>query len=266
MEEEGFLDVETSILSAQAGGAVATPFITHSNTQNQDLALRISPELYLKELVIGGFERVYEMGKVFRNEGLDNKHNYEFTSIEAYMTYQDYTDWMKKTEELLNRSQWIHLLQVGVCIEVNGSSTVTVNDTVISFAPPYRRIDVTEELTKQLGPLPDLNKGDDSWWTWALEESIPSLLELCKSHSIEVSTPITLPHVLDALIGKFIEPQCIQPTFIINHPIVMSPLSKEHEHSGKSERFELFVHGVELVNAYTEQNNPAVGKGIMSYQ
>lgn len=106
MEEEGFLDVETSILSAQAGGAVATPFITHSNTQNQDLALRISPELYLKELVIGGFERVYEMGKVFRNEGIDNKHNYEFTTIEAYMTYQDYTDWMKKTEELLNRIQY----------------------------------------------------------------------------------------------------------------------------------------------------------------
>lgn len=101
MEEEGFMEVETSILSGQAGGAVATPFITRSNTQEQDLALRISPELYLKELVVGGFERVYEMGKVFRNEGLDRKHNYEFTSIEAYMAYQDYTDWMKKTEMLL---------------------------------------------------------------------------------------------------------------------------------------------------------------------
>lgn len=104
MSEEGFLDVETSILSAQAGGAVATPFITHSNTQNQDLALRISPELYLKELVVGGFDRVYDMGKVFRNEGLDNKHNFEFTSIEAYMAYHDYTDWMTLSEKLLNRT------------------------------------------------------------------------------------------------------------------------------------------------------------------
>jgi lysine--tRNA ligase len=103
MSEEGFMDVETSILSAQAGGAVATPFITHSNTQNQDLALRISPELYLKELVVGGFDRVYDMGKVFRNEGLDNKHNFEFTSIEAYMAYHDYTDWMTLSEKLLNR-------------------------------------------------------------------------------------------------------------------------------------------------------------------
>lgn len=103
MDEERFLDVETSILNSQAGGAVATPFTTHSNTQDQDLTMRISPELYLKELVVGGFERVYEMGKVFRNEGLDNKHNFEFTTIEAYMTYQDYTDWMTKTEMLLNR-------------------------------------------------------------------------------------------------------------------------------------------------------------------
>ena len=101
MEDEGFMEVETSILSGQAGGAVATPFLTHSNTQDQDLTLRISPELYLKELVVGGFDRVYEMGKVFRNEGLDRKHNFEFTSIEAYMAYQDYTDWMNKTEQLL---------------------------------------------------------------------------------------------------------------------------------------------------------------------
>lgn len=104
MNEEGFLDVETSILSAQAGGAVATPFITHSNTQDQELAMRISPELYLKELVIGGFDRVYELGKVFRNEGLDNKHNFEFTSIEAYMAYHDYTDWMTLSEKLLSRT------------------------------------------------------------------------------------------------------------------------------------------------------------------
>ena len=103
MNEEGFLDVETSILSAQAGGAVATPFITHSNTQDQELALRISPELYLKELVVGGFDRVYELGKVFRNEGLDNKHNFEFTSIEAYMAYHDYNDWMTLSEKLLDR-------------------------------------------------------------------------------------------------------------------------------------------------------------------
>lgn len=103
MEKEGFLDVETSILSSMAGGAVAAPFVTRSNSQNQDLTLRISPELSLKELVVGGFDRVYEMGKVFRNEGLDNKHNYEFTSIEAYMAYNDYTDWMTMTERLLQR-------------------------------------------------------------------------------------------------------------------------------------------------------------------
>lgn len=115
-----------------------------------------------------------------------------------------------------------------------------------------------EELSKQLGPLPDLNDGFSFLWTIILEASVPTLMELCKKNHVEVSNPITLPRVLDALIGHYIEPQCIQPTFIINHPKVMSPLAKEHEHSGKSERFELFANGVELINAYTEQNNPVV--------
>ncbi|KAK8823394.1 hypothetical protein WA577_002315 [Blastocystis sp. JDR] len=236
MEDEGFMEVETSILSGQAGGAVATPFHTHSNSQDQDLTLRISPELYLKELVVGGFDRVYELGKVFRNEGLDRKHNFEFTSIEAYMAYQDYTDWMNKTEQLLQK----------ISLAVHDSTKVKIDDKEIDFKAPFRRIDVVDELTKTLGPLPNLND----------EASIPALLQICKDKSISVSEPITLPRIIDTLIGHYIEPQCIQPTFIMNHPVAMSPLSKEHGNTGKSERFELFVNGVELVNAYTEQNDP----------
>ena len=236
LTSEGFLDVETSILSGLAGGAVATPFITRSQSQNRDLALRISPELALKELVVGGLDRVFELGKVFRNEGLDSKHNYEFTSVEAYMAFHDYTDWMRLTEKLLHH----------VCLEVNQADSLMIDGTQVSFAPPYRKIDVQEELERILGPLPDLNS----------EKSIPELLAVCEKQQVKVSPPITLPRVLDALIGRFIEPQCVQPTFIMNHPAVMSPLSKANDATGKSERFELFVNGVEIVNAYTEQNDP----------
>ena len=160
MEDEGFMEVETSILSGQAGGAVATPFHTHSNSQDQDLTLLISPELYLKELVVGGFDRVYELGKVFRNEGLDRKHNFEFTSIEAYMAYQDYTDWMNKTEQLLQSGTWREESAVEISLAVHDSTKVKIDDKEIDFKAPFRRIDVVDELTKTLGPLPNLNDGD----------------------------------------------------------------------------------------------------------
>lgn len=144
-------------------------------------------------------------------------------------------------------------------MKIHNKPSTEINNQTIDFTPPYRRIDVTEELTKQLGELPNLNDGRYFiCFLFFVESSIPQLMEICKKHQIDVSKPITLPRVLDALIGYFIEPQCIQPTFIINHPMVMSPLSKEHEHSGKSERFELFVNGVEIINAYTEQNDPLV--------
>lgn len=143
-------------------------------------------------------------------------------------------------------------------MEVHHADAIAIDGTQISFAPPYRRIDVQEELERILGPLPDLNSGGLQKSGLFLEKSIPALLAICEKQQVKVSPPVTLPRVLDALIGKFIEPQCVQPTFIMNHPAVMSPLSKANEATGKSERFELFVNGVEIVNAYTEQNDPVV--------
>ena len=149
-------------------------------------------------------------------------------------------------------------MSVDVCLEVNQADSLMIDGTQVSFAPPYRRIDVQEELERILGPLPDLNSGRFQKSGLFLEKSIPELFAVCEKQQVKVSPPITLPRVLDALIGRFIEPQCVQPTFIMNHPAVMSPLSKANDATGKSERFELFVNGVEIVNAYTEQNDPVV--------
>lgn len=247
-----FTEVETPSLNSIAGGAAARPFITHHNDLNQTMYLRIAPELYLKELVVGGMDRVFEIGKQFRNEGIDLTHNPEFTTCEAYWAYQDYNDWMSATEDLLH----------GLAIELHGSPIVkyTPHDsegkpmpaTEFNFSKPFKRLRVIPELEKRLKiSLADVN--------FDTEQGIQTLHDLCIKHSVECLPPFTAPRLLDALIAEFLEPECHDPCFICDHPRVMSPLAKWHRDDIRlSERFELFVNKKELVNAYTELNNPII--------
>jgi lysyl-tRNA synthetase class 2 len=248
-DEREFIEVETPTLNMIAGGAAARPFVTYHNDLKLDLFLRIAPELYLKQLVIGGLDRVYEIGKQFRNEGIDLTHNPEFTSCEFYMAYADVNDLMEMTEEMLN----------GMVMAVNGSTHLTycpkkreqsIEPAEIDFQRPFKRIHILHELSKILGA--DLN-GENI----ETEEVMNIMLKACEMNSITVDEPRTVSRVLDKLVGHFIEPQCINPTFITGYPIATSPLAKNHRsEKGMVERFELFINGKEVVNAYTELNNP----------
>ncbi|KAJ0401865.1 hypothetical protein P43SY_007799 [Pythium insidiosum] len=233
LEDRGFLEVETPMLFTAAGGAAAQPFVTRSRALGKDLYLRIAPELFLKQLVIGGFDRVFEIGKVFRNEGIDATHNPEFTICEFYQAYADYHSLMDTTEEML----------CGIVQDVTGSLR-----TEIDFTPPFRRLPIKETLEECLGEsLPDLDGPD----------AVPNLLAICQRHKVECGPPHTAARLVDKLIAHFIEPMCINPTFLYNHPRCMSPLAKAHrDQPGVTERFELFVAGKELCNAYTELNDP----------
>ena len=248
-----FTEVETPVLNMIAGGAAARPFITHHNDLNQRMFLRIAPELYLKMLVVGGMDRVYELGRQFRNEGIDLTHNPEFTSIEMYWAYKDYNDIMSMTEALLS----------SLAVSLHGSNKVvyapkdadgkviTTAEKVFDFAPPYRRLYIIPELESRLKVTFPAEFESDAANQW--------LVSLCKSHKVELVPPTTTPRVLDALIAEFLEPECTQPTFICDHPRVMSPLAKWHRTDARlTERFELFVNKKELCNAYTELNNPIV--------
>lgn len=251
-EKLDFTEVETPVLNALAGGAAARPFVTHHNDLNQTMYLRIAPELYLKELVVGGIDRVFEIGKQFRNEGIDLTHNPEFTSCEAYWAYHDYNDWMEATENLLH----------GLAVELFGSPIVpyTPHDaegnplpaTQFNFSKPFRRLRVIPELESHLNvSLSDVD--------FDSEEGTKILHDLCVKHHVECVPPLTVPRLLDALIAEFMEPLCHDPCFICDHPRVMSPLAKWHRDDVRlTERFELFVNKKELVNAYTELNNPIV--------
>jgi lysyl-tRNA synthetase class 2 len=248
-DSRGFLEVETPMLNTIVGGAAARPFATHMNSLNLDVYMRISPELYLKKLIVGGFEKVYEIGRQMRNEDIDMTHNPEFTSIEMYEAYADVNDLIKMTEELLH----------SLVLKIKGTEKFTVKplssekseDVEVDFSPPFRRVSMVSELEKILGvtfPRP-LNS----------DECNQFLVKICQDRQIECNPPTTTARLLDTLVGEYIEPTCISPTFICDHPQLMSPLAKWHRHDPElTERFELFINGKEICNAYTELNDPHI--------
>ena len=234
LDEAGYTEVETPILQTIAGGATARPFITHFNALDQDMYMRIATELYLKRLVVGGFEGVYEMGKNFRNEGMDKTHNPEFTCMELYVSYKDYNWMMSFTERMLEE----------ICTAVNGKPEVEIDGKVISFKAPYRRLPILDAIQEKTGF--DCNG--------KTEEEIRAF---CRQKGMEVDETMGKGKLIDELFGEFCEGSFIQPTFIIDYPVEMSPLTKMHRSKpGLTERFELMVNGKELANAYSELNDP----------
>lgn len=234
LDEAGYTEVETPTLQSIAGGASARPFITHFNALDVDMYMRIATELYLKRLIVGGFEGVYEIGKNFRNEGMDRNHNPEFTCMELYVQYKDYNWMMSFTEKLLET----------ICIAVNGSTERKVGDNVISFKAPYRRLPILDAIKEKTGF--DCNGKS--------EEEIRAF---CKEKGMDVDETMGKGKLIDELFGEFCEGTFIQPTFITDYPVEMSPLTKMHRSKpGLTERFELMVNGKELANAYSELNDP----------
>ena len=230
----GYTEVETPILQPIPGGASARPFITHHNSLDVDLYLRIATELYLKRLIVGGFEGVYEIGKNFRNEGMDRSHNPEFTCMELYVQYKDYNWMMEFTEKLLEH----------ICTTVNGKPEAVVDEQVISFKAPFRRMPILEAIQEKTGY--DLNG--------KTEEEIR---EICQKLEVEIDETMGKGKLIDEIFGQFCEGTYIQPTFITDYPVEMSPLTKKHRSKpGLTERFELMVNGKELANAYSELNDP----------
>ncbi len=234
LDEAGYTEVETPTLQNIAGGATARPFITHFNALNTDMYMRIATELYLKRLIVGGFEGVYEIGKNFRNEGMDRTHNPEFTCMELYVQYKDYNWMMNFTEQLLET----------ICTAVNGKPETVVDGQVISFKAPYRRLPILDAIKEKTGH--DLNG-----------KSEEEIREICKKLNLEIDESMGKGKLIDEIFGEFCEGQFIQPTFIIDYPVEMSPLTKMHRtKQGLTERFELMVNGKELANAYSELNDP----------
>ena len=234
LDEAGYTEVETPILQSIPGGASARPFITHHNTLGVDLYLRIATELYLKRLIVGGFEGVYEIGKNFRNEGMDKSHNPEFTCMELYVSYKDYNWMMSFTEKLLER----------ICIAVNGSTEAQIDGQTISFKAPYRRLPILEAIKEKTGY--DLNgKSEDE------------IRKICLELGMEIDDTMGKGKLIDEIFGEYCEGSYIQPTFITDYPVEMSPLTKRHRtNPALTERFELMVNGKELANAYSELNDP----------
>lgn len=234
LDEAGYTEVETPILQPIPGGASARPFITHHNSLDTDLYLRIATELYLKRLIVGGFEGVYEIGKNFRNEGMDRNHNPEFTCMELYVQYKDYNWMMNFTEQLLER----------ICVAVNGIPETVIDGKTISFKAPYRRLPILEAIKEKTGH--DLNG-----------KSEEEIREVCKQLGLEIDDTMGKGKLIDEIFGEFCEGTFIQPTFITDYPVEMSPLTKKHRtNPALTERFELMVNGKELANAYSELNDP----------
>lgn len=233
-DSKGYLEVETPILQSIPGGASARPFITHHNALDIPLYLRIADELYLKRLIVGGFEGVYEFSKNFRNEGMDRTHNPEFTCMEIYISYKDYNWMMDFTEAMLEK----------VCLDVNGATEVKVGENVISFKRPFKRVTMTESIKEFTGI--DITGMDED-----------ALRNVCKQLHIEVDESFGKGKLIDEIFGEKCEGNYIQPTFITDYPIEMSPLCKRHRDNPElTERFELMVAGKELCNAYSELNDP----------
>ena len=234
LDEAGYTEVETPTLQAIAGGASARPFITHFNALNIDMYMRIATELYLKRLIVGGFEGVYEIGKNFRNEGMDRNHNPEFTCMELYVQYKDYNWMMSFTEKLLET----------ICVAVNGKPEVEIDGKTISLKAPFRRLPILDAIKEKTGY--DLDGMDE-----------PQLREVAQKLGIEVDETMGKGKLIDEIFGETCEGSFIQPTFIIDYPVEMSPLTKMHRSKpGLTERFELMVNGKEIANAYSELNDP----------
>ena len=236
-QSQGFLEVDTPILVPVAGGAHARPFVTHHNTLDQQLYLRIATELYLKRLIIGGFDKVYELGRVFRNEGIDQDHNPEFTLLESYQAYADYNDIMTMVESLVST----------VAMEVLGTTHVQYGDQLIDFAPPWKRVDFRHELKNLSGVDIDAYTDDES------------LKHRAAELGLDIEPKDGRAKVIDKLFSSYVEPRLAQPTFVLDYPVIMSPLAKAKPDSpGYVERFEAFAAGMEIANSYTELNDPAV--------
>ncbi len=234
LDEAGYTEVETPSLQNIAGGASARPFITHFNALDTDMYMRIATELYLKRLIVGGFEGVYEIGKNFRNEGMDKNHNPEFTCMELYVQYKDYNWMMDFTEKLLER----------ICIAVNGCSESVIDGKTISFKAPYRRLPILEAIKEKTGY--DLT-----------DKTEDEIRRICGELKMEVDETMGKGKLIDEIFGEFCEGTFVQPTFITDYPVEMSPLTKMHRSKpGLTERFELMVNGKELANAYSELNDP----------
>ena len=235
LDGQGFMEVETPMLVANAGGAAARPFETHFNALNEDLKLRISLELYLKRLIVGGLEKVYEIGRVFRNEGLDTRHNPEFTLMELYQAYTDYNGMMDLTENLYR-----HVAQ-----EVLGTTTIVYNGIEMDLGKPFERITMVDAVKKYAGV------------DWNEVETLEQARELAKEHNIEFEERHKKGDILNLFFEEYVEEHLVQPTFVMDHPIEISPLTKKKpDNPDYVERFEFFMNGWEMANAYSELNDP----------
>lgn len=246
MDSKGFVEIETPTLNTIPGGASARPFVTHHNTLDIDMYMRIATEIPLKRLIIGGMERVYEIGRIFRNEGMDPRHNPEFTTIELYQAYTDYNGMMDITEELINKS----------CMAVNGTEDITYGDYEISLKAPFKRITMIDAVKKQTGVDFGEFMGDTE-----------KAKEVAKELKLEVKPTDTWGNVLAEAFDEYVEDKLIQPTFVIDYPVEISPLTKRKKDNPLLvERFEIFVAGGELANAYTELNDPIDQRGRFEHQ
>ena len=235
MEGHGFIEVETPVLHSVPGGARAHPFITHHNALDEDLYLRIALELYLKRLIVGGFEKVYEIGRVFRNEGISTKHNPEFTMMESYEAYADYNDVMKMLEEMVSQ----------VAKDIIGTNQVKFGEYNIDFKPPWKRISLRDAIKEECG-IDFLEHSDGQ-----------SLRDTIKAKGVETDETLSPAYLIDKLVSTYVEPKLIQPTFLYDYPAETSPLAKCKEGDSRLvERFEAFVCGIEIANAFTELNDP----------
>jgi len=235
LDNRGFLEVETPILSTIAGGANARPFVTHHNALDIDMYLRIANELYLKRLIVGGFEKVYEMGKMFRNEGMDQRHNPEFTSIEFYQAYADYEDMIKLTEELFSY----------VAMKTLGTTVINYQGTEIDLTPPWNRMDMAEAVKKYTGV------------DFSVIETDEEARKVAREKGLEVDDKMTRGMIISEMFEEFVEQHLVQPTFITGHPVDISPLAKRNPKDPRiTNRFEAFINTWEIANAFSELNDP----------